>query len=114
MDHGIGDEFAGEDHGVVDDVRETPPWRVSRTNERAPATERPSGSKLAAARAVITELPIWCLVASPSPVPVSRRFDSLSQARRSVSVPGTRGPSSDKGDQDVVGERTSVGFPTEG
>ncbi len=32
------------------------PWRVSRTKERALATDRPTGSKLAAARAVITEL----------------------------------------------------------
>ena len=32
------------------------PWRVSRTKERAVATDRPTGSKLAAARAVITEL----------------------------------------------------------
>ncbi len=32
------------------------PCRVSRTNERALATDRPRGSKLAAARAVITEL----------------------------------------------------------
>ncbi len=32
------------------------PWRVSRTKDRAVATDRPTGSKLAAARAVITEL----------------------------------------------------------
>ena len=32
------------------------PWRVSRTKARAVATERPTGSKVAAARAVITEL----------------------------------------------------------
>src|SRR5690606_5010288 len=32
------------------------PWRVSRTKARALATERPTGSKVAAARAVITEL----------------------------------------------------------
>ena len=32
------------------------PWRVSRTKARAVATDRPTGSKVAAARAVITEL----------------------------------------------------------
>ncbi|CAL2070577.1 protein of unknown function [Streptomyces murinus] len=32
------------------------PWSVSRTKDRAVATDRPTGSKLAAARAVITEL----------------------------------------------------------
>lgn len=74
--HRVGHKFTGEDDGVIDDVGVPHPCRVSRTNARAVATERPTGSKVAAARAVITALPIWCLVASPSPVPVYRRFDS--------------------------------------
>ncbi|GAA3497549.1 hypothetical protein GCM10019016_046520 [Streptomyces prasinosporus] len=53
---GVGHQLAGEDHRVVHDVAKPQPWRVSRTKERALATDRPTGSKLAAARAVITEL----------------------------------------------------------
>ena len=41
------------------------PWRVSRTKARAVATERPTGSKVAAARAVITGLLMRCRRMSP-------------------------------------------------
>ncbi len=49
------------------------PWRVSRTKERAVATDRPTGAKLAAARAVITELLVRFSTYRPSPSACSCR-----------------------------------------